>query len=495
MEIRSRRYITNFNGKINKNRKKSNYQIDQSMKKYLLLYLMFTFVLSQKVISQGAIIGTNMDGDLSTSVSETQEFDSLCHIHTISLTIPEATDSIYQVTNALINYTMISSEEVSTKEQRSKMFFVNTSTEEEEWINGIMTENGILQYERNVDIANGLYSSGTVLTFGMWAVRQKMGNVPGCNQDVTWVEDSSWTIEIEYSSIAIDTGAVGIGTLTPEPSSILDVKSEQRGFLPPRMSELFMQFIPNPAEGLVAYCTDCDPVGLYCMKGGIWVTVGSGGSDIFTKTGNSIHQKSANFNESFLFGRNALPDTSLINETFMFFDQPKAAFRGGLLTNESKPWQPNSLGVGSFAYGENLYAPSFGEIALGINNELYTPMSADTFHSSDRIFSIGIGTGVISNQGGKMKNAITVLKNGSVGIGDATPDATLDILGSLIVQRKLTSGVASGGIISVKGSILDQTTVLIEAYENSGKISLFNNIDIKAIEIDAKFLVFLSVQP
>ena len=171
---------------------------------------MFTFVLIQKVISQDTISVTNMDGDLSSSFSNPPEFDSLCHIHTISLTIPESTDSFFQVTNALVNYTMISSNANLVKHQRSKMFFVNNSVEEDLWVEGVVNGSEMFDYSRNIDLANGLYAGGTVLTFNMWAVRKKEDNFPGCNQDVTWVEDGSWTIEIEYSSVAIDTGSVGI---------------------------------------------------------------------------------------------------------------------------------------------------------------------------------------------------------------------------------------------------------------------------------------------
>lgn len=401
---------------------------------------MFTFVLIQKVISQSTISVTNMDGDLNSSVSNPPEFDASCHIHTILLTLPAATDSLFNVSNAQVSYTMTSDGSAKMKQQRSKIFFVNTFTEEDSWVSGIGEASGTFNYSRTIDLANGVYIGGSVLKFQMWAVRTKASGSPGCDQLVTRVDASSWTIEIEYSSVAIDTGAVGIGTLTPDPSAKLDIQSAQKGFLPPRMSEPLMNYIQTPADGLIVHCTDCEPTGMYTAIGGIWVPVGSGGSDIFTKTGNNIHQKSAEFNESFLIGRNALPDASLINDTFMFFNQPKAAFRGGLLTNELKPWQPDSLGVGSFAYGENLYAPSFGEVALGLNNEFYTPLGTNSFNDTDRIFSIGIGNGIMDEPfgiGKKMKNAITVLKNGNVGISTTAPSTKLDISGSMTVRNRL----------------------------------------------------------
>ena len=60
---------------------------------------------------------------------------------------------------------------------------------------------------------------------------------------------------------------VGIGTTTPHVSAALEVKSTTQGFLPPRMTELQMEAIVSPVEGLVVYCLDCDPKGLYFHNG------------------------------------------------------------------------------------------------------------------------------------------------------------------------------------------------------------------------------------
>lgn len=50
---------------------------------------------------------------------------------------------------------------------------------------------------------------------------------------------------------------IGIGTLTPHKSSILDVSSTKKGFLPPRLTKAKRDAIVNAAEGLMLYCTDC----------------------------------------------------------------------------------------------------------------------------------------------------------------------------------------------------------------------------------------------
>jgi Protein of unknown function (DUF1566) len=70
-------------------------------------------------------------------------------------------------------------------------------------------------------------------------------------------------------------GQVGINTdgLAPDPSAGLDVKFNNKGFLPPRMTHTQLNNISSPADGLVVYCTDCGSNGLGTLSifmGGTW---------------------------------------------------------------------------------------------------------------------------------------------------------------------------------------------------------------------------------
>lgn len=49
---------------------------------------------------------------------------------------------------------------------------------------------------------------------------------------------------------------VGVGTITPHESAILEVKSNEKGFLLPRVNNSNLQLINSPAEGLMVYNTD-----------------------------------------------------------------------------------------------------------------------------------------------------------------------------------------------------------------------------------------------
>jgi hypothetical protein len=52
----------------------------------------------------------------------------------------------------------------------------------------------------------------------------------------------------------------------PEPSAMLDVSSNTKGFLPPRMT-LTQRSAINATAGLMVYCTDCTPAGHYAFTG------------------------------------------------------------------------------------------------------------------------------------------------------------------------------------------------------------------------------------
>ncbi len=66
---------------------------------------------------------------------------------------------------------------------------------------------------------------------------------------------------------------VGIGTTTPDKSSILDISSVNRGVLLPRMSTTDRDNILSPIAGLTIYCTDCCDNGTLSYYNGIEWTV------------------------------------------------------------------------------------------------------------------------------------------------------------------------------------------------------------------------------
>ncbi|MEO0583162.1 MAG: tail fiber domain-containing protein [Bacteroidota bacterium] len=87
-------------------------------------------------------------------------------------------------------------------------------------------------------------------------------------------------------------------------------------------------------------------------------------------------------------------------------------------------------GVASFVGGGHTnIASSYGETVLGLFSDPYTPNSTNTFDANDRIFTIGNGTSFTDRS-----NAMTVLKNGHVGIGTNEPVWPLTLAGNMEMQ-------------------------------------------------------------
>jgi hypothetical protein len=63
-------------------------------------------------------------------------------------------------------------------------------------------------------------------------------------------------------------GLIGVGTTSPDSSSVIDVTSTTKGFLPPRMTTTQKNAIATPAAGLVVY--DSTTNKLCCYNGSTW---------------------------------------------------------------------------------------------------------------------------------------------------------------------------------------------------------------------------------
>jgi hypothetical protein len=84
---------------------------------------------------------------------------------------------------------------------------------------------------------------------------------------------------------------VGIGTVTPHESSVLDIASTTAGLLAPRMTAAQKTAIATPATGLLIYQTD-GTAGFYYYNGTAWTPFGSSGWGL---TGNAGTNPTSNF--------------------------------------------------------------------------------------------------------------------------------------------------------------------------------------------------------
>ncbi len=86
-------------------------------------------------------------------------------------------------------------------------------------------------------------------------------------------------------------------------------------------------------------------------------------------------------------------------------------------------------GYYSFATGNGNRAPSAFETVVGSFGSLYTPNDIQNWDSNDRVFSVGIGYDINNRN-----NAMTILKNGNVGIGTDQPQERLHLVGNAIID-------------------------------------------------------------
>ena len=132
----------------------------------------------------------------------------------------------------------------------------------------------------NTNISNALYFktgngsyqyTGAIKTIGQNTSSARLGFF-------TFAAGSPGSL-LERLSIA-DAGNIGIGTTTPNSSSLLDVSSTNKGFLPPRMTEAQRNTILFPAEGLMIYNTTRKKPNYY--DGADWRNADGSSATLFT---------------------------------------------------------------------------------------------------------------------------------------------------------------------------------------------------------------------
>lgn len=77
---------------------------------------------------------------------------------------------------------------------------------------------------------------------------------------------------IAQTNVFPSSGSAGIGTIAPNASSLLELKSTAKGVLIPRMTKTQRDAIPSPATGLLIYQTNITP-GFYYYNGTQWSSV------------------------------------------------------------------------------------------------------------------------------------------------------------------------------------------------------------------------------
>ena len=137
-------------------------------------------------------------------------------------------------------------------------------------------------------------------------------------------------------------------------------------------------------------------------------------------------------NGDFILNSHQLPSIDA-TDSLLFYVRSKYAFRSGRV-KESSAWNLANIGEGSFAFGfntkasgefsaawgANTIAPSAYETALGYNNLDYSPANPTGWNENDRLFVIGNGDSPLTRH-----NALTILKNGKIGLNNVTSPSYL----------------------------------------------------------------------
>jgi hypothetical protein len=82
-------------------------------------------------------------------------------------------------------------------------------------------------------------------------------------------------------------GSLGIGIDPPDPTALLDLTSNAKGLLAPRMTGPQRQAIASPANGLIVFDTDAKALEVYDAVGAVWNSIGTGNGTVTGVTGTS----------------------------------------------------------------------------------------------------------------------------------------------------------------------------------------------------------------
>lgn len=138
-----------------------------------------------------------------------------------------------------------------------------------------------------------------------------------------------------------DAQNLGIGTTTPNNSAKVDISSTNKGFLPPRMSFAQRNAIPNPATGLVIWCSDCREMQVY--DGYLWKNMSG-----YAASGVSV------------------PSIRICNDVWMLKNLAVRTYRNGdsiPVVTDPVAWSNLTTGAMCWQYNSpNLYDSIFGPL-------------------------------------------------------------------------------------------------------------------------------------
>ncbi len=241
----------------------------------------------------------------------------------------------------------------------------------------------------------------------------------------------------------------GIGTSTPDASSILDLSSTSKGLLMPRMTTVQQTALVNPAIGLTIFNTTTgqletnkgDGLGGASWSGGSGGTSGSGGSISFVESG--TQDATVIDSDSVISGMTLSPGAGTYAVTFNGEYNIDPGNVASFITT------PKGVVDLDAAYSQlNFMVPTNTTHALSFGlNEILTP----------GIYATAASTiaGILTLDGQNNSNSLFIFKiNGALGVGDSTIIYLINGAKAKNVFWVAEGGISIGASSTVKGTFL-----------------------------------------
>ena len=259
----------------------------------------------------------------------------------------------------------------------------------------------------------------------------------------------------------------GIGTTSPHASAKFEVFSENKGFLPPRMTASQRGNIPSPAAGLMVYQTD-GTSGLYYYNGSAWiyiinsttnvVSVVNGGTGTTTSTGTG--SVVLNTSPTLITPALGTPSSAtLTNATGLPISTGVSGLASGVSSFLATPTSSNLVSAISDETGSGALvfasSPTLTTPTLGVASGTSLALTGTTVSNSTSTGALTVAGG--AGIGGAL-NASSVTATNFIGSGSQLTDVATRVTGSWTLNpgaNNVSFTVSQGGNYSmwVNGNI------------------------------------------
>jgi hypothetical protein len=290
---------------------------------------------------------------------------------------------------------------LAVQELSSQLFKTEDAT-----ITENLTVTGSTVLEGDIVITGSCTGCGGTLAIGANVNSSTAGSILFADASSNLAEDNS---NLFWDDTA---NALGIGTNSIAASSILQLNSTTRGFLPPRMTTGERDAIVSPATGLIIYNSSTNALNIY--NGTTWGSVGGGvdigttlasgtqGSVLFLGAGGALTQDNAN----------------------LFFNDTNNWL--GIGTSPARP-----LDVSGTATVGVKYTNSAGHALMGVDGAAASQAGYYIYKAGvekAQIAVLGSSNDLTFSMAGSPQ--MTITSGGNVGIGSTAPTNKFEVIGS-----------------------------------------------------------------